>query len=98
MKKIKQEIDNFIADPGTKANRPESTEITLKMHNGYSDVFTGICCFKGTFYLQVRADAKPYQTPTRSLAYALKGTFKTEMKRLQEQEILAPLGVDKKDK
>ena len=32
---------------GTEANRVEGAETTPKIHDEYSDVFTGIGCFKG---------------------------------------------------
>ena len=39
-------------------------------------MFTGIGCFKGTFSIQVKDDAKPYLVPLRHVAYALQETFK----------------------
>ena len=53
------------------ANRVASTETTLKIHNEYNDIFTGIGFFKGTFYLQVKDYAKPYQVPLWCVGYAL---------------------------
>ena len=50
--------------------RAASAEITLKIHE-FSDVFTEIGCFKGTFFLQVIDDTKPYQVPLRHITYAL---------------------------
>ena len=34
---------------------------TQKMHNDYSDVSTGIWCFKGIFSLHIKEKAKQYQ-------------------------------------
>ena len=47
--KIKKEIDYFIVGPSREANRVVSAETTLKIHNEYSNVFTGGRYFKGTF-------------------------------------------------
>ena len=44
-----EEIEYFIAGPETEADRVASSETTLKMHEEFSDVFTEIWCFKGTF-------------------------------------------------
>ena len=54
----------------------------------------GIGSFEGMFSLQVKPDSKPYQTPPRSLIYALQKPFKEELQELQRQDIIAPLGVD----
>ena len=63
--KIKQEINYFIADLDMEADRAASAETTQTIHNEYSDVSTGIFCFKGIFSLQVKDDVKPYQVPSR---------------------------------
>ena len=57
-------------------------------------MFNGIGCFEGTFPLQLKPDSKPYQVPPRHVAYALQKLFKEELEWLQEQDIIAPLGVD----
>ena len=67
----------------------------LRMHHEFSDVFNGIECFKGTFSLQIKDDAKPYQALLRHVVYALNDPFKKELERLQDHQILTPLGVDK---
>ena len=48
--KTKQEIDYFFAGLGTETNKEASAK-TLKIHDEYSDVFRGIGCFEGTFFL-----------------------------------------------
>ena len=53
-----------------------------------SAVCTDIGYFKGTFSLKVKEDAELYQALPRCVAY----TLQEELERLQEQEILAPLG------
>ena len=44
--------------------------------------------------LQHKPDSKPYQVPSRCMAYALQKPFKEELEQLQELDIIAPLGVD----
>ena len=90
--KIKQEIDYFIAGLDKEANRVASPETKQKIHNEYSDVFTGIRCFKCAFSFQVKDDAKPYQVPPRYKAYTLEEPFNKELERIQEHQLLAPLG------
>ena len=62
-----------------------------ELHNEYSDVFTGIGCFKATFSLQVKDRAKPYNAPHRHVTYALHEPPRKELKRLQEQQIIVLL-------
>ena len=62
---------------------------------GVQDEFNGIGCFNGTFSLQVKPDRKPYQVSPRCIAYGLQWPFKEELKCLQQQDIIAPLGIDK---
>ena len=83
----KQEIDYFIAGPGRKADKVTSAKSALKIHNEYSNVFTGNRCSKGTFSLQVKDDVKPYQ-----ISCAIQEPFKKEMERLQGRQILMSLG------
>ena len=71
-----------------------SAETALKMHDEYSDVFTGIWCFKGTLFLQVKDDTKPYKFLLHCVAYALQEPFKKELERLQQHQILASLDID----
>ena len=48
--------------------------------------------------LQVKDEVKSYQAPLKHVAYTLQESFKKELERLKEQEILAPLGVDEMSK
>ena len=48
-----------------EANKDASAETTQKIFNEYSNVLTGIGCFKVTFSLQVNDDAKPYHVSPR---------------------------------
>ena len=57
-------------------------------------LFNGIGCFDGTFSLQLKPDSKPYQFAPRYTAYVLQKPFEEELKCLQKQDIIAPLGVD----
>ena len=68
-----------------------SVHTTLKIHDEYNDMFEGIGCFKGTFSLQIKQNAKPYQALLRCAAYVLEEQFKKETERLQQHKILAPL-------
>ena len=79
--KIKQQIDYFIAGPGTEVGRAVSAETTLQMHDIYSDMF--FMCFNGTFFLQVKDDAKAYLTLLRCLAYAVQEPYEKELGRPQ---------------
>ena len=47
---IKQEIHYFTAGLCRDVNRAASAKTMLKVHNEYSNMFTGIRCFKGTFF------------------------------------------------
>ena len=66
-----------------------------KIHDAFGNVINGIGgCFKGTFSLQLKPDSKPYQAPTRHVAYVLQKPFKEELECLQKMDIITPLGVD----
>ena len=54
-----------------KTDKRVSTAIMHRIHNEFNDLFSGICCFKGTFSLQVKEGSHPYQAPTRRVAYVL---------------------------
>ena len=49
---------------------------------------------KAHFSLQLKPDSRLYQVPLRCVAYVLQKPFKDELERLQQQDIIAPLGVD----
>ena len=44
-------INYFYSSKYTEADKRESNAMTQKIHNVYSDIFTGIGCFKGTFFI-----------------------------------------------
>ena len=72
-----------------------SDKITQWLQRKFKDVFNGIGCFDGTFSLQFKPDSKPYQVPSRCIAYNLQQPFREELEHLQQQDIIAPLGIDK---
>ena len=80
--KAKQEIDYLISGPGTEVNRVARAEITLKMYDELSAVYTGIGYFKGIYSLQFKDDANPYQMPTSCVSYGLQEPFKVELEKL----------------
>ena len=59
-----------------KSQQSDDYKTTSNIHDEYNDLFTGTGCFKGTFSLQVKDDAKPYQASQRHIVYALPKTFK----------------------
>ena len=46
--KTTPEADYFVAGPNIGTDRATSAKTTIKIHNEFSDVFTGIGCFKDT--------------------------------------------------
>ena len=54
-------MDCFLAVTDKKPNMGASTKTTQKLYHKYSDVFSYIWCFKGTFSFQVKEGMKPYQ-------------------------------------
>ena len=68
--------------------------ITLTIHIGYHDVFSGIGCFKGMFPLQVKEGTK---LPGLNLvmAYALEEPSQERTRTPTRKQIFVPLGVMK---
>ena len=87
-------MDYFITGPDKEADMAMSAKTMQELHYKYSDVFIGIGCFKDTFPLQVKEGVNPYQVPPRPLSYMLQVPFKKKLGRLQEQQIMAPTGID----
>ena len=56
---MQKKIDYFTAGPCTEVNIVASAGTTLKIPDGYSDMFTGIGFFKGSFSLQVKDQINP---------------------------------------
>ena len=51
-----------------ETGRYTSTKTTMKIHNEFINMFTGIGCLRSTFSLR---DTKPYQALGRHVAYRL---------------------------
>ena len=84
----------FYSSKEPEADKRQSNEMTQEIHNTYGDVLMALGCFVGTFSLKLKPDSKPYQAPPRHVAYALQKPIKEELNRLQELDIITPLGVD----
>ena len=48
----------------------------------------------GCFSLQIKSDSKPYKVSPKHAVYALQKPYKEELDRLQQQDIITPLGID----
>ena len=44
-----------------ETDKREGRLLRMKIHNEFKDIFTGICCLKDTFKLQVGGGSHPYQ-------------------------------------
>ena len=80
--KIKYRIDYFGPGPKSEVDMKGSAVITKSMHSKFKDMLIGIGHFKGTFLLQVKDWAKPYQMPLWCTAYTLQHPFKDEFDQL----------------
>ena len=61
--KINMDIDHLIVGLEMEADRVANLKKAQVIQNDYSDVFTVIACFKGTFLMQIKSDVKLYQVP-----------------------------------
>ena len=77
------------------ADKRASAVLANKIYNKFSDVLSGTGCFEGTFILQVKEGSKPYEAAPRRVACALQEPVKKELDRLQRQQVIVPLAVDK---
>ena len=57
----------------------------LRIHNEFGDIFTGIRCFEVPPKLRLKEGSHPYLASSRKVAHV----------RLQKQQIIVPLDVDK---
>ena len=73
-------INYFTSSSNTDADKRKSSEMMQIVHYKFGDVFNGIGCFEGTFSLQLRPNSRPYQAPSRHVAYVLQNPFKEELK------------------
>ena len=61
-----------------KTNMRASAKTRQELHGKYSDAFSGIGCFKGTFSLQVKEGVTSYQALPMHMTY----TFQKPLERL----------------
>ena len=92
--KANKSTEYFLSSPNYNSNKRKCAEATQQVHKDFDDVFNGIGYFVGTFSLKLKSDSKPYQTPLRCVAHTLQKPFQEELERLQQQDIIAPLGVN----
>ena len=67
----------------TESDRIASIKISKQLQKEFEGVFNGIHCFDGMVSLQIKPDSKPYQVPSKHVAYVLQKLFKDEPERLQ---------------
>ena len=91
---IKQETDYIIAGPSMQGDGVASRKTALKMHNEYSNVFTGIVCFRGPFFFMGQRGCEAISDMAKGCCIWTTWAIQKELESLQEQQILAPLGVD----
>ena len=85
-------MGSFTAGQDKEAEIVVSTKIPQELHNRYSGAFQAYSCFTGTFSLQFKESAKPYQALPRCMASTLQEPFTKELERIQWQQIKVPLG------
>ena len=81
-------------DQTNETDKRKSAKRTQQIHKEFDNAFHGIGCFEGTVLLQLKPNSRPYQAPPRCEAYVLQKPFKDKMDRLQQLDIITPLGVD----
>ena len=87
-------IKYLLPGPNSDIDKRASAEMTQHLQRELKNVFNEIRCFNGTFSLQIKPDSKPYQAPPQCIAYILQSPFKEELEELQQQDFVAPLGID----
>ena len=86
--------DYFRCSAKIEADKETSKAIMQRIHNEFSDIFTGIGCFEGIFKLRVKEGSCPYQALPRRVAHTLQWPLEEELDPLQKQQITVPLDVD----
>ena len=71
-----------------------SQALTNKIHHVFSDFFSVIGCFEGTFTLQVKDARQPYQELPPKDHLCTPGIPEKEARKIQKQQIIVPLGID----
>ena len=64
-------LDYFWSSINRAADKRVSQVLMQKIHNEFSNVFSGVGCFEGTFRLQVKEGSKPYQTQKQQIILPL---------------------------
>ena len=93
--KLSITVEYYLSELSYDSDKKRSAETTQQLRKDFEDEFNGNGCSDGTFSLQLKLDSKPYHVPLRCMAYALQKPFEEELERLQKQDIIVPLGVDK---
>ena len=83
----------FFSSTNRVTDKRASEVLTNKIHNEFSDVFSGIGCIEGSFTLQGKEISQQYHVPSRRVAYTLQEALKEELGRLQRQQVIVSLGV-----
>ena len=83
--KANKSIEYFLAGPTYDSNQRKNAESTHQIYKDLDAVCNGVGYFEGTFSLQLKPDSKPYQAPSRHMAYVLQRPFQEELERLQQQ-------------
>ena len=87
------EMECFLPGPSSVSDRKAIIEITkhpprsLNMYLLVQGVLME--CFHCRY-----SPSKPYQVPPGCIAYELQKLFKEKLERLQQQDIITPLGID----
>ena len=69
-------INYFHSSNNIDADKRSSIAMMQNIHARSGNIFNAIGCFEGTFSLQLKLDCKPYQAPSRHVAYALQEPLK----------------------
>ena len=92
--RLSNAVEYFLLGLSYDSNKKRNAKITQWLQKAFEDVFNRNGFFDDAFLLELKPDSKPHQVPLRCVAYALQKPFDEELKRLQKQDIMAPLGVD----
>ena len=76
--------DYFRSNTNKEGGKRASRLIAMKIHNKFSDIFTGIGCFTGTFNLWMREGSFPYTALSRKVSLC---TPSTTMRRAGQTTI-----------
>ena len=56
-------INYFFSLANIDEDKRKSSDMIQKIHDTFGNIFNGVECFEGTFFLQLGPDSKPYQVP-----------------------------------